>query len=44
MKKELYENYLLVRYMYMTMEQVNKLDDHEKQWYIKKIKEYLNAI
>lgn len=44
MKKELYENYLLVRYMYMTMEQVNKLDDHEKEYYIKNIKEYLKTI
>ncbi len=44
MKKELYENFLLVKYMYMTMEQVNKLEDHEKEWYINKIKEYLNKL
>lgn len=44
MKKELYENFLLVKYMFMTMEQVNKLQDHEKEWYVKNIKEYLKTI
>lgn len=44
MKKELYDNFLLVKYMYMTMEQINSLDDYEREYYINNIKEYLKTI
>jgi len=42
MKKELYENYLLMRYLFLTFEQVNSLENHEKEYYIKEITKYLN--
>ena len=41
MKKELYDNYLLVKYLFLTMEQVNSLEEHEKEYYINDIKRYL---
>lgn len=34
MKRELYENFLLSKYLFMTMEQINKLEPHEKEYYI----------
>lgn len=43
MKRELYENYLLVRYIGMTMEQVNSLDIKTKAYYINNIEEYLKT-
>lgn len=44
MKKELYDNFLLVKYLFLTMEQVNTLEDYEKEYYINDIKKYLNTI
>ena len=44
MKRELYENYLLMRYIHMTMEQINPLTDHQKVYYIEDIEEYLKTI
>ena len=43
MKRELYVNFLLVRYMFMTMDQVNSLEDHEKEYYVIEIEKYLDS-
>lgn len=43
MEKELRDNYLLVRYLHMTMEQVNSLEPYEKEHYINNIEEYLKT-
>lgn len=42
MKKDLYDNFLLIKYLFMTMEQVNSLEQHEKDYYVIEIKKYLN--
>ena len=43
MKREFYENYLLVWHIGMTMEQINSLDDKTKEYYVNDIKEYLKT-
>lgn len=43
MKRELYENYLLVKYINMTMEQINSLDKKTKAYYVDNIEEYLKS-
>jgi ABC-type Zn uptake system ZnuABC Zn-binding protein ZnuA len=44
MKRELYENFLLSKYIMMTMEQINKLEPHEKEYYVANIEEYLKQL
>ena len=41
MRRELYENYLLVWHIGMTMEQINSLDKKTKAYYVNNIEEYL---
>ena len=43
MKRELYENWLLVRYIGMTISQANSLDKKTKAYYINNIEEYLKT-
>lgn len=43
MEKEIYENYLLMRFLFLTMEQINSLEFYEKDYYIKEINEYLES-
>lgn len=42
MKRELYENYLLMKYIMMSMKQINSLEAHEKEYYINDIETFLN--
>jgi len=44
MKRELYENYLLAKYIMMSMEQINKLEPHEKSYYVGEVEKYLKNI
>lgn len=37
MKKELYDNYLLSKYLSLTIEQINKIESFEREIYLKLI-------
>lgn len=43
MKRDLYVNFLLMKHINMTMEQCNKLEDHEKDYYVIEIEKYLDS-
>tara|TARA_R110000868_G_scaffold176916_3_gene414930 strand:+ start:5232 stop:5375 length:144 start_codon:yes stop_codon:yes gene_type:complete len=42
MKRDLYENWLLVWHIGMTMGQVNSLDKETKAYYVNNIEQYLS--
>lgn len=44
MKREIYEAFLLVKYIGMTISQVNTLTEEQKAYYVNNIEEYLKTI
>lgn len=41
MKRELYESVILMKYLFMTMTQINKLEPHEKKYYVEQVEKYI---
>lgn len=42
MKRELYENYLLMKHLYLSINEINSLEPHIKCYYICEIEKFLN--
>jgi len=41
MKRVIYENFLLAKYLFLTMEEINNLEAHIKSYYVDEIERYL---